>query len=77
MMRYVPVGGGVPDPRLMPEVVLNAILVGPGFRAVIPPMMHRKHLESNCRAVMEGRFTAGEDWGVGAGAGELIVGDNC
>jgi aryl-alcohol dehydrogenase-like predicted oxidoreductase len=48
------------DPRLMPEVVLNAILVGTGIGAVIPAMMQRKHLESNCRAVLEGRFTATE-----------------
>jgi aryl-alcohol dehydrogenase-like predicted oxidoreductase len=48
------------DPRLMPEVVLNAILVGTGIGAVIPAMMQVKHLESNCRAVMEGRFTGEE-----------------
>lgn len=48
------------DPQLMPEVVLNAILVGTGIGAVIPAMMQRKHLESNCRAVLECRFTEGE-----------------
>jgi hypothetical protein len=48
------------DPRLMPEVVLNAILVGTGIGAVIPAMMQKKHLENNCRAVMEGRFSAEE-----------------
>lgn len=48
------------DPRLMPEVVLNAILVGTGIGAATPAMMQRKHLESNCRAVMECRFSEGE-----------------
>jgi aryl-alcohol dehydrogenase-like predicted oxidoreductase len=48
------------DPQLMPEVVLNCILIGTGIGAVIPAMMQAKHLGSNCRAVMECRFTPEE-----------------
>jgi aryl-alcohol dehydrogenase-like predicted oxidoreductase len=48
------------DPSLMPEVVLNAILIGTGIGSVIPAMMQVKHLHSNCRAVTECRFTPQE-----------------
>ena len=48
------------DPMLMPEVVLNCILSGTGIDAVIPAMMQVHHLESNCRAVENCRFTPGE-----------------
>jgi aryl-alcohol dehydrogenase-like predicted oxidoreductase len=48
------------DPGLLPEVVLNAILTETGIGAVIPAMMQLKHLASNCRAVMECRFTPEE-----------------
>jgi aryl-alcohol dehydrogenase-like predicted oxidoreductase len=48
------------DPQLMPEVVLNCILIGTGIGAVIPAMMQVGHLRSNCRAVTECRFTLEE-----------------
>jgi aryl-alcohol dehydrogenase-like predicted oxidoreductase len=49
-----------PDPQLMPEVLLNAILSGTGVHAVIPAMMLPAHLAGNVRAVEECRFTAEE-----------------
>jgi len=48
------------DPQLLPEIVLNAILSGSGIDAVIPSMLQPGHLKSNCRALMECRFTADE-----------------
>ena len=48
------------DPQLLPDLMLNAILTGTGIGAVIPAMLTPRHLKSNCRAVMESRFTAGE-----------------
>jgi aryl-alcohol dehydrogenase-like predicted oxidoreductase len=48
------------DPRLLPEIVLNAILCGTGIQAAVPAMMHPQHLERNCRAIAQCRFTAVE-----------------
>jgi len=48
------------DPLLLPEVVLSAILVGTGIGAVIPAMIQPHHLKSNCRAIVECRFTPAE-----------------
>ena len=48
------------DPLLLPEVVLNAILVGTGIGAVVPAMIQPHHLQSNCRAIADCRFTPAE-----------------
>jgi aryl-alcohol dehydrogenase-like predicted oxidoreductase len=48
------------DPQLLPEVILNAILVGTCIDAVIPAMVQPHHLKSNCRAVTNCRFTPDE-----------------
>jgi aryl-alcohol dehydrogenase-like predicted oxidoreductase len=45
------------DPQLLPEVILNAILAGTGIDAVVPAMMQPRHLQSNCRALEDCRFT--------------------
>jgi aryl-alcohol dehydrogenase-like predicted oxidoreductase len=48
------------DPQLLPEVVLNAILMGTGIDAVVPAMLQPRHLQSNCRALEDCRFTHAE-----------------
>jgi aryl-alcohol dehydrogenase-like predicted oxidoreductase len=48
------------DPSLMPDVVLNSILVGTGIHAVIPAMMNAAHIRLNARVVEKSRFTTTE-----------------
>jgi hypothetical protein len=48
------------DPQLLPELILNAILIGTGIHAVVAAMMQPSHLRSNCRAVMDCRFSPDE-----------------
>lgn len=48
------------DPQLMPELVLNSILVGTGISVVTAAMLQPQHIESNIRAVENCRFTGEE-----------------
>jgi len=48
------------DPQLLPEVILNAVLAGTGIDAVVPAMMQPRHLQSNCRALEDCRFSHAE-----------------
>lgn len=48
------------DPQLLPEIVLNAILIGTGIDALVAAMMQPSHLRSNCRALTECRFSPAE-----------------
>jgi hypothetical protein len=48
------------DPQMLPEVMLNAVLSGTGVGAIVPAMLQPRHLESDCRAIAECRFSAAE-----------------
>jgi aryl-alcohol dehydrogenase-like predicted oxidoreductase len=48
------------DPHLLPDVLLNAVLVGTGIDAVVPAMLRPEHVRANCRAIETCRFTADE-----------------
>ena len=47
------------DPRLLPEIIFNAIL-NAGIDAIVPAMLSPAHLASNCRAIEQCRFTSAE-----------------
>ena len=48
------------DPQVLPEVVLNCILLGTGVTSVIPAMMQPHHIASNIAAVENCRFSREE-----------------